>query len=412
VSLQVFRYRARDPQGKLVTGKLEAESPTEAKRILTNRQLAVLNVGSSPLDRVHDLLASLEALLPGGGVSLEEMIVFNRQLQTSYSVGLSVLQALSLIAEQTQNETLRRVITPVTADLTEGHSLHAALARHPQVFDFIYVNTIKAGEASGRLDEILNMLSVSAEQRMENTAKVKNAIFYPKIVLVGIVVVIVVVVTFVIPRFESFYARFGGELPPLTLLVLAISKFFQNYWYAVLAAAGALYYSARRFVGTTRGRLFVDRLALRLPVFGPILLQHDLLTFATVLRLLLASGIPIVESLAIVRESLGNQVLKNEVEGFRREIEAGGSLSHAFRQSHFFPRMVGNLIAVGEEGGKVEDVLTKVASYYKVQLDFRLNNLSKAIEPAFLVLIFGMVLVLVLSIFLPIWKMSQLLRPH
>ena len=408
--MQVFRYRARDRGGKLVTGNVEADSALEAKRILAGRQLAVLAVGVSPFARFHDLLAQLSTLMPGGRVSLEELIVFNRQLQTSYSVGLSVHQALTLIAEQTQSETLKKAVQKVVEDLTEGHSLHAAMSRHPRIFDPVYLNAIKAGEASGKLDDILEMLSDSAEQRMENQAKVKNAIFYPKIVLGGIVAVMIVVVTFVVPKFEAFYGKFGGQLPPITLFVLGISKAFQNYWWLMLLLGGAAYYSLNRFVSTERGRVLFHSTLLKVPVFGPILLQYDVLTFSTVLKLLLASGIPIVESLGIVRDSLSNQVLKNEIEGFRQEVEGGGDLSHGFKKSRIFPKMVGNLITVGEEGGKVEEVLDKITKYYRVQLDYRLNNLSKAIEPFFLLLIFGMVLVLVLSIFLPIWKMSSVMK--
>ncbi len=405
-----FRYRARDRAGKLVTGTIEAETTIEAKRILAGRSLAVLDVGTSPFDRLHEQWEKLKVHLPGGSISLEEMIVFNRQLQTSYSVGLSVLQALSLISEQTQSETLRKVLEEVIADLTEGHSLHDALSRHPGVFDFVYLSAIKAGESSGRLDEILEMLSTSAEQRMENTAKVKNAIFYPKIVFLGILVVLVVVITFVIPKFEAFYGKFGGQLPPITIFVLTVSKFFQSYWWAMLIVGGASYYLSNRFVNTEKGRALFHSAMLKTPVFGPIMLQYDLLTFSSVLRLMLSSGIPIVESLGIVRDSLSNQVLKNEIEGFRKEVEGGGDLSGGFRKSKVFPKMVGNLISVGEEGGKVEEVLGKITSYYKVQLDYRLNNLTKAIEPFFLMLIFGLVLVLVLAIFLPIWKMSQVMK--
>ncbi len=408
--MAVFRFRARERSGKVVTGKVEAETAVEAKRILAGRQLIVLSVGASSLDKLHDLWALIASQLPGARVSLEELIVFNRQLQTSYSVGLSVHQALTLISEQTQSEVLRNVVVKVVEDLTEGQSLHAAMSKHPQVFDYVYLNAIKAGEASGRLDEVLEMLSNSAEQRMENQAKVKNAIFYPKIVLGGILVVMIVVITFVVPKFESFYGKFGGQLPPITLFVLGISNAFQSYWWLMMIIAGGGYYAFNKWVQTDKGRVLFHGTLLKVPVFGAILLQYDVLTFSTVLRLLLASGIPIVESLGIVRDSLTNQVLRNEIEGFRQEVEGGGDLSRGFQRSRVFPKMVGNLITVGEEGGKVEEVLDKIASYYRVQLDYRLNNLSKAIEPLFLALIFGMVLVLVLSIFLPIWKMSSVMK--
>lgn len=410
--MEHYHYRARDKAGKLVTGTVEAGSTLEAKRLLAGRQLAVLNVGPDPYKQFRKLASTFATFLPGGRVSLEEMIVFNRQLQTSYSVGLSVLQALTLISEQTQSETLKKVLEKVIEDLTEGHSLHAAFSRHPKVFDFVYLSAIKAGEASGRLDEILEMLSVSSEQRMENTAKVKSALFYPKIVFSGIIAVMVIVITFVIPKFEAFYGKFGGQLPPITQFVLGISNFFQGYWWLLIMLIGAGYYLFQRFIETPKGRVLFHATLLRIPVIGTILLQYDILTFSSVFRLMLTSGIPIVESLSIVRDAISNQVLRDEIEVFRQEVEGGGDLSRGLKRSKYFPKMVANLISVGEEGGKVSEVLEKVTAYYKVQLDYRLNNLSKAIEPIFLILIFGMVLVLVLSIFLPIWKMSQLMKNH
>lgn len=404
-----FYYKAKDRTGTVQKGFIEAKSLFEAKKSLTDNNLFVVHIGTGLLADFQDKFQQVYTKLTER-VSLEELIVFNRQLQTSYSVGISMVQALNMIAEQTDNPKLRSVVKSLVEDLSEGYALHEAMQKHPSVFDPIYINAIKAGESSGKLDEIFGMLCYFAEQKLENDGKIKSATLYPKIILFTIGAVILVVVTFVMPKLKEFYGRFGGELPPLTQFVMGISEFVIGYWYLLAALGVGIYYGWNKWISTPKGRLLWHKVQLKLPVFGAIYLQSDLLTFATVMRLLMQSGLPIIESFEVVRDSLKNQVLKNEIEECKNAVESGRNVAHGFSQSKVIPKMVGNLMTVGEESGKVDQVLEKVSSYYKLQLEFRLNNLSKAIEPFFLILIFGIVLVLVLSVFLPIWKMSQVMR--
>lgn len=404
-----FSYKAKDRRGVSSRGSVEADSLLEAKRILMDRDLNVLQIkmgGAGDIaEKISRFLASVTER-----VTMEELIVFNRQLQTSYSVGISMVQALTLIGDQTPNPKLKRTIADLIEELSQGRSLHEGMQKHPDIFDPIYINAVKAGESSGKLDDIFNMLCYFAEQKMENDAKLKSATLYPKIILFTIGVVLLVITTFVMPKLKDFYARFGGELPGITLFVMGISEFILSYWYILLAAALGLYFGVKKYLSTPVGRLQWHTLQLKIPVFGQIFLQSDVFTFATVMRLLLQSGLPIIESFNVVRESLKNQVLKNEVESCGQAVEAGRNVAFGFNQSKVFPKMVGNLLSVGEESGKMDEVLDKVASYHKLQLEYRLNNLSKAIEPFFLFIIFGIVLVLVLAVFLPIWKMSQVMR--
>ncbi|MGZ3695194.1 MAG: type II secretion system F family protein [Bdellovibrionota bacterium] len=409
--MAVLYYKARDKKGSAVAGKIEAENELLAKRMLSERGLFVLSIGqagSNPLEKYFHQIRDYFALY----IPNEEMLIFNRQLQTSYSVGVSLLQSLSMISEQTENTGLKKVISKIAEELTQGRSLHEAMAQHPRVFDSVYITAIRAGENSGRLDEILDMLCYFSEQQIENKAKIKSATFYPKIVLVMIVVVFVVVMTFVIPKLSGFYSGMGGQLPGITLFMIALSNFVLGYWYLLIAGAAGIYFSFQKFVNSPKGRRTWHGFLLRVPVMGPIFLQSDLLIFATVFSLLVKSGLPIIDALNTVKDSVSNELLRSDIDNCRRAVEEGKPISYGFRESKIFPKMVGNLISIGEESAKVDDILAKVASYYKVQLEYRLNNLAKAIEPAFLILIFGVVLVLVLSVFLPIWKMSQLLRPH
>ncbi len=404
-----FFYKARDRSGTIQKGFIEAKSLYEAKKNLTDNNLFVTKIGTGIFANLTDQLQKWSAQFTER-VTLEELIVFNRQLQTSYSVGISMVQALNMIGDQTDNLKLKRVVKSLVDDLSEGFALHEAMQKHPSVFDPIYINAIKAGESSGKLDEIFGMLCYFAEQKLENDGKIKSATLYPKIIVFTICAVILVVVTFVMPKLKEFYGRFGGQLPPITVFVMGISEFVIGYWYLLLIVGGGAYYGWNKFLSTPKGKLIWHKIQLKLPIFGAIYLQSDLLTFATVMRLLLQSGLPIIESFEVVRESLKNQVLRNEIEECKLAVESGKNVASGFSNSKVIPKMVGNLISVGEESGKVDQVLEKVASYYKLQLEFRLNNLSKAIEPFFLVVIFGIVLVLVLSVFLPIWKMSQVMR--
>lgn len=404
-------YKARDKRGTPVKGRIEADTELDAKRLLSERGLLVLSVSRRDPNALESYLRKIKEYFTLQ-IPNEEMLVFNRQLQTSYSVGVSLLQALDMISDQTDNAGLKLVISQIIDELKQGKALHEAMAKHPKVFDSIYVTAIKAGENSGKLDEILDMLCYFSEQQIENRAKIKSATFYPKIVFTMIVVVITVVVTFVIPKISGFYDKLGGQLPGITLFMLALSNFVTSYWYLILAAVGGAYYAFNKAISSPKGRRAWDAFKLKVPVLGPIFLQSDLLIFSTVFSLLIKSGLPIIEALITVRDSVSNEILRTDIDVCRRSVEEGKAISHGFRESKVFPKMVGNLISIGEESAKVDDVLEKVAAYYKVQLEYRLNNLAKAIEPAFLVLIFGVVLLLVLSVFLPIWKMSQLLRPH
>lgn len=401
-----FHYDARDRAGTSVSGDIEAITLREAKQKVIAKNLVLLKIK----EKSTFTLPSFENIF--SNVSEEEMLVFNRQLQTSYGVGISIVHALNMISEQTENPKLKKIIASLVLDLTEGHSLHQAMAKYPKVFSPIYVNAIMAGESSGKMDQILGMLSQFAEQRMEHEAKIKSALFYPKIVGITILIVLMVVMTMVVPKLKIFYGRFGADLPPVTVWVMATSDFFVNYWYILAMLIGAGFYGFKTYVGTSKGLLQWHKFLLKTPVFGQIILQYDLLSFAMIMRLLVQSGIPIVESLPIVRNSLRNQVLKNEISKCQDYIVQGKGVAYGFNQSRVIPKMVANLLAVGEESGNIESILDKIASYYKLQVDYKLNNLSKAIEPIFLGIIFGIVLVLALAVFMPIWKMSSVVKMH
>lgn len=408
--MPTYFYKARSQTGAPLTGSVQAENLLAARRLLMEQQMIPLSVSENAMGGLEMQIKELWLRI-SNPISLEDILIFNQQMQTAYSVGLSLLDALNLIHKQTHNPRLKSVITSIIADVTEGKALNEALQRHPAIFDNIYVNAIKAGESSGKLDEILTMLAAFTEQQIENQAKIKAATFYPKIVFGAIGIVILTVIYFVIPRIKEFYGKFGGELPLITRIVMGGSEFMINYWFIPAAIVGLGIYLWKRYVSTPKGRMAWARLQLKLPIFGEILQQQDVFLFSAVMELLIRAGISIIESFQVVRNSMSNEAMRLEIDKFIVHVQEGKSITDAFQNSTLFPPMVGNLISVGEESGKLDVVLKKIAHHYKGQLDYKLNNLSKAVEPLLLGVIFVVVLVLTLSIFLPIWKMSRLLKP-
>jgi type II secretory pathway component PulF len=407
--MEKYHYRARNRRGELIIGEVDASDLKAARKLVSLQQLIPIEIGtrrgSNPLPAIKKWFSKKFDKVP-----LQELLIFNRQLQIIYSVGIPILDGLALVRDQTEHPVLRKTLDKIITDLQEGASLYQALAKHPDVFDSIYTNLIKVGEAAGELERILERISVLSEQQNEQRAKIKSAMFYPKIVIFVLVAVFTVVVYFVLPRMKSFYAGFGGQLPPVTRFVMGVSDFFTTYWYLVFAIVYVSFTTVKKFLSTDRGRMLWDKYVLKMPIFGQLLLQIEISSFCTILEILMESGLPIVESLKLVSGSLTNKIVALEVDSCRTTVEAGGKLAEGFKDAGVTPKIVRNLLTIGEEGGQLPKVLNRVTAYYKVQIDYKLNNLSKLIEPILLVLVFGMVLVLALAVFMPMWKMSGLLK--
>lgn len=279
-----FYYKARNNSGALIEGKIEAIDPKEARIKISALGLIPIKVAVEAneydLGKIRTFFSNLLQ-----NVSLEELLIFNRQLQTVYAVGIPILNGLKMIREQTENPYLKKVITAVAADVEQGSTLNEAMVKHPKVFDTIYISLIKSGESSGKLDEILDLICYFTEQRAEQVARMKSATFYPKIVLFVIGSVLLSVVYFIIPKIKDFYGKFGADLPMITQVVVKFSNFCVDYWYLLFGSIIAIIYGFKTFVATPKGRHMYDSFILKVPVFGNLLLQMDVLTLSTVLEM-------------------------------------------------------------------------------------------------------------------------------
>ncbi len=405
-----FYYRARNRKGEIIEGSVRAENEWLARKDLSRQSLIPLELGRFNLRlMLNEANDSVEKLTRS--VSLEEKITLMSEIEMGISVGIPIMKMFTLLQEEVQNPRLKQAIAQILLDITDGGTLHGAFAKHPDIFDPTVIGLIRTGEVTGKLDETLGRITQLLEQESENREKVKSAMYYPKIVAVAMIFVVIVMVYFVIPKIKQFLKTFNSDLPPITQFVVSTSDFFIHYWHVILAVSYAGYLGFRKFLGTSRGRLWFDRAILKLPAVGKVLLFLELNNFCVILELLISSGIPLLESLETLKGSQKNQLFKNALGEFQIEISKGGSLTKGMEKHPIFPHTLRNLINIGEETGRLSPILKRLGRYYHVQLNYLLENLSKALEPILLFMIFVCVLVLALAVFLPIWKMNSVIKP-
>ena len=410
-----FYYRARDQKGSIVEGAIQAENAWLAKKSLIKTNLVVLNLNRFDLRIFWSECKSLFNKFLNKfteRVKLEEKLVLMSQLETGISIGIPVVQMFQLLQRDLENQFLKSALAEITENVTEGSTLHDAFSKHPQVFNPTVLGLVKTGEVSGKLEESLGRISQMIEQQAKNQAKVKSAIFYPKIVMFVLVVVFIIAVYFLIPKLKEFLSGYGADLPPITQFVIGISDAFVSYWYIIVVALTGLYFAFKSYISHPVRKIKYDRLKLKLPLFGKIFLLIELNNLCVVLDLLIQSGVPLIDALKILKETQRNDVFKLALTSAVDIIARGGSLSSGLNDSTIFPSTFRNMLNVGEESGRLEPILNRMGRYYQTQIDYQLDNLSKLIEPLLLFFIFGMVLVLALALLLPIWKMNKVMLGH
>ncbi len=401
-----FQYRARDKNGALITGTLEASDITATEAALGSRGLIPIKVtAKSPAPFKLPNMAGWFQTIPH-----QDLILFSRQISTLFAAGVPLTRSLFTLESQMRNAMFVSVIKAVREDIEGGSTFSAALAKHPKVFPELYSNMVVAGEAGGILDSVLDRLAFMLEKNAENRAKVKAATLYPKIVVGAIFAAVVVIMKFVIPKFAQLYGSFKVELPLPTRILIRLSGYFSSYWYLMIIAGVALIVGARAYISTERGRYQWDRLSINFPIFGPLLLKSIMSRFSRVLGALYKSGLPILQCLDIVSRAVENKLIPAEVKAIEAEVRAGKSISEPMSKSKNIEPMVTQMVKVGEETGNLDDMLEKVAEYYDQEVDTSIRNLTTTLEPILLGFIFAMVLFLALAIFLPMWDILKIVR--
>jgi len=396
----IFVYTAKDKKGEEREGTVEATSVEHAARILRSRNLIPLEIHRKEGFSLSSLLRRWR------GVSEEEKTIFTRQLATMVAAGLPLARALEVLVVQARNPRFKEVLLGCLHDVQAGASLSSSLAKEG-VFSPVYISLLKAGEASGALDRILLRLAETKEKQRRLSRKVKGALIYPAIVVAGVIVVFIIMMVFVIPKLVGIYEDVGAQLPLPTRIMIGLSDLVNAYWWAGLLLFGLLSLAVWYLRRSDYGRYELASLTLRLPVFGHIVRQSQLAELSRTLALLVSSGVPILQSLDIVRGAVSNILYGEAIERAAVLVEKGAPLSAAFKNDPLFPPAVGQMVGVGEETGKVDEVLFKIAQIFEDEVDQTVKNLTTAMEPLIIVLLGVMVGFLILSVILPIYSLTS-----
>ena len=398
-----YSYQARDANGQAVEGQIEAADESAATLALGNRDLTVVSLQASVGHKVSKKQVA-------GRVKMQDLVAFTRQLATMMDAGLPLVQALTSLEEQATSKIFKAVLKQVTEQVEQGQSFSEALAQHPLVFNEIYINLVQAGEAGGLLAEILERLATEQESSARLKRKVKSAMTYPTIVTCIAFSISLFLILKIVPMFADIFKDLGGKLPMPTQVLLKISATLQHYFLYVAALVAALGYALNRFKKTRYGTHKWDQLKLRLPVAGPLTKKVVLTRFARTFSSLTHSGVPILQTLKIAGCSAGNTVLELAAAGMVESIEKGDSLSVAMAQYPIFPPMMVRMVSAGEQTGRVDTMLEKMAEFYNEEVETTLAGLTALIEPLLIVFIGVVVGSIVICMFLPIFGMSDQIK--
>jgi type IV pilus assembly protein PilC len=389
-----------DGSGRTVTGTLDADSLELVRAKLSDLSYHVLSIRQSRGG------GGFQAWFMGmQRVKLRELVVFSRQFATMIDAGLSVVKCLDILQKQTRNAKMKDVIGEVKRDVAGGSSLTEALQKHPRIFSPLYVNMIRSAEAGGILDTVLDRLSTFLEKEQETRGKIKSAMTYPAVVFFFAVLMLIALVFFVLPKFKTIFETMGLDLPLTTKLMLYSSDYMKRYWYVALVVMVGVVLAVKLFARTDKGRQTIDAAKLRLPIFGDLALKTSVSRFARTFGTLISSGVPVLRALEIVSDTAGNRVISDTVVRARHSIKEGEKISAPLFGSKIFPIMVVQMIAVGEETGRLDQMLVKVSNFYDEEVDNTLKSLTSLIEPLMIVglgLIVGFIAVSVIS---PIYQL-------
>jgi type IV pilus assembly protein PilC len=396
-----YAWEGRLPQGGFRKGELEGPNEMAVRTYLRQQQIIPTKI----VKKATELKISLPFMK--GRVKKKTLAIFTRQLATMIDAGLPLVQSLDILAQQEEDETFQGIVRTVKNEVEAGATLAAALQKHPRIFDNLYVNLVVAAEEAGTLDVILNRLATHIEKMEALKKKIRAALVYPAMIMAVAIIVTVVLMVFVVPVFEKLFAGIGSSLPLPTQIVIGISNIFKSYLPIVIGIVIILAIAGNRYYKTEKGRLRIDDLMLKLPIFGELLRKVAISRFARTLATLVTSGVPILESLNIVAGAAGNKVVEKAIMKGRDSISEGQTISEPLAESGVFPMMVTQMIAVGETTGSLELMLTKVADFYDDEVDMAVATLSSMLEPVLMVFLGVVVGGLVISMYLPIFKMAS-----
>ncbi len=391
----VYEWEGKDRSGKQVRGETRASGENQVQAMLRRQ-------GVFPTKIKKRRMSSGKKIKP------KDMAIFTRQLATMMKAGVPLLQAFDIVGRGNPNASVTKLLNDIRMDVETGTSLSAAFRKFPMYFDNLYCNLVEAGEAAGILEELLDRLAVYMEKTEAIKSKIKSALMYPISVIVVAFVVVAVIMIFVIPAFKQVFSSFGADLPAPTLMVIAISEFFVSYWWLIFGGiGGGIYFFMQAWKRDRRVQMVMDRVLLKMPIFGVLVDKSCIARWTRTLATMFAAGVPLVEALDSVGGASGNSVYETATQKIQQEVSTGTSLTVAMTNAKIFPSMVLQMCAIGEESGSIDHMLGKAADFYEAEVDDMVAGLSSLMEPIIIVVLGGLIGGIVVSMYLPIFKLGQ-----
>ena len=398
--MATFTYDAVDPSGRMVKGKVEADNEQVVLAKLHEQSFHVVSLGEAK--------AGFKMQMSGGKatkIKLQTLVIFSRQFATMIDAGIPIIKCLDILEGQTKEDAMKMVISATRKDVKSGLSLTDAIAKHPNAFTKLYINMIRAAEIGGILDVILDRLAGFLEKEMEIKGKIKSAMMYPIIVLNFAGVMVIALFMFVLPRFKEIFLSMNVEMPPVTMALFAVGDWLQKFWWMVIIIGVGAFVGFKQYDKTAKGHYQIDKYKLKLPIFGDLSLKLSISRFCRTFGTLIASGVPMMRSLEIIGETSGNAVLAEAIANARTSIREGAKISQPLASSGLFPSMVTHMVDVGEETGRLSEMLCKVADFYDDEVDAMVKGLTSLIEPLLIVSMGVLVGFIAISVMSPIFKL-------
>jgi type IV pilus assembly protein PilC len=399
-----YQYSVRDTGGKLMSGTLVADN-----RDLASARLREMGLIPIKIEQQRGKTMRREISL-SNRVKLKDLSVFSRQFSTMVNSGLPILKGLVILEEQTESKILARAIASVRTDVEGGASLSAAMAKHPKVFNNLYVAMVKSGEAGGVLEAVLQRIAVTLEGEVALRQRIRSAMTYPIVVAGFVTLILLAMLLFIVPQFQGLYSQLGGTLPLPTRILLAVSNALKHSFIIVILVLVAMIFGLRRFIKTKQGRELWDRFKLRVPVFGPLFQKTALARFSRVFGVMSSSGVPILQSLEVVSETVNNSLMSAAILDVQNSVKEGESISKPLARHPVFPPMVVQMLSVGEQTGSLDEMLEKISVYYDEEVKATVDSLTSLIEPIMIMFVGGAVGVSVIALYLPMFNIINLIK--
>jgi type IV pilus assembly protein PilC len=400
-----FAYSAIAADGLAQAGEIHAPNPDAAREQLRIRGLLAERLEELPASGEEGARTAFKKVKP------KTLQIFSRQFATMIEAGLNVVSSLVILEEQTDDEYFASVVKEIRADVEGGLLLSQALGRHPKIFSRLYVSMVEAGEAAGILDQVLDRVAFQIEKDTQIRRRVKGAMMYPTMVMIFATLVLVGLLMFLVPVFVNIFAQLGGKLPTLTQYVVSASNVLRSYWFIIFPLFFLTIWAVRRFKRTEQGRQLWDRIKLKIPMkIGDVVLKVTMARFSRTLSTLVAAGVDIIKALEITGQTAGNWVVEEALSGVRAKVHQGVPIAQPLIENDVFPPMVSQMVKIGEETGELEKMLSKIADFYEDEVDSSIATLTSIIEPLMMIMVGAMVGVIVISMYLPMFKMLSLVK--